>query len=156
MSIYASWLDIDDTEHERTCDVYERIGTAPSWPEGAALSTEGEDGETIYYRRVDKPCTCNNPAPIIYQGSHINPADDHPRGGSVDIAAIPNHCHPDVRGSGEDDTRFPVEFLRLSVGEDETTYHGGNPGYATVVFDRAQVEKIRDTLTAWLDAKERW
>lgn len=116
--------------------------------------TIGEGEDRVAYRRVDKPCTCNNPAPIIYQGSHVSPAADHPRGGSIDIAAIPNHCHPDVRGTAGEDGP-PVEYLRLSVDEDETTFQGGQPGQATVVLDRAQAEQIRDTLTAWLTAKER-
>lgn len=104
MSIYASWLDLDD-----------------------------------------------NP-PLIYQGSHVNPADDDPRGGDVDIAAIPDHCHPSVRGTGEDGP--PVEFLRLSVTEHDDTYGERQPGSGTVVLNRRHAEEIRDLLTTWLDRSE--
>jgi hypothetical protein len=65
-------------------------------------------------------------------------------------------CHPDVRGSDGDDMRFPVEFLRLSVDEDKTTYGGSQPGSATVVLDRAQVERLRNTLNDWLNTEERF
>ena len=155
MSIYSSWLDIDDNDHDISCASYERIGPADSWPDDATMATSGEDGATVYYRGVNRPCTCGNKPPIIYQGSHVNPSDDDPRGGSIDIAAIPNHCHPAVRGTATNDGP-PVWFLRLTVDEDETTYHGMQPGRATVVLDRSQVEKIRDTLTRWLDEEERY
>lgn len=159
MSIYATFLSIDDDEHSNECAKYEFLckNTGQGWPEGAGmLSGDG------YYRRTDKPCTCGNPAPIIYQGSHVNPDDNDPRGGSIDLAAIPNFLHPKVRQArwdnpdAEEDMRFPVEFLRLSVSEDPATYHYGQEGYATVVLDRAQVEKMRDALTNWLETKERW
>lgn len=156
MSIYATFLSIDDDEHQTGCAKWEFLceNTGQGWPEGAGmLADQG------YYRRTDKPCTCGNPGPIIYQGSHVNPDDADPRGGSVDVAAIPNFLHPKVRQArcqtGGEDMRFPVEFLRLSVSEDPTTYHYGQEGYATVVLDRAQVQKMRDALTNWLETKER-
>lgn len=160
MSIYASYLDLDDHRHEAECATYEFLckNTEQGWPADAAML--GGDGS--YYRRTGKACTCGNPAPIIYKGSHVNPADDDPRGGSVDVAAIPNFLHPKVRQhrgetpDGDEDMRFPVEFLRLSVSEDPATHHYGQEGYATVVLDRAQVEKMRDTLTGWLENEERW
>lgn len=150
MSIYATCLDIDDNGHERTCAVYERMPDGQRWEHGATLCAGGE-----YYRRVDNPCTCGNRAPIIYRGSHVNPADNDPRGGSIDVAAIPNHCHPSVRFSDTDEGP-PVWFLRLSVDEDDATYHGMQPGSATIVLDRAQVAELRDTLTTWLDTEDRW
>lgn len=158
MSIYASMLDIDDTEHTLECEVYERIGPVPDLmtvADDSDLLTRDEGGQTIAYSRVARPCTCNNPAPIIYQGSHVNPAGDHPRGGSVDIAAIPNHCHPDVRGTGSEDGP-PVEFLRLSVEQDAATYGGNHPGLAAVVLDRTQAEKIHVVLGEWLGTDQRW
>jgi hypothetical protein len=162
LSIYSSWLDIDDNDHEDTCDVYEHMGTGSTWPEGAVMAQTASGDKRDFYRLSGKPCTCPNKAPIIYQGSHVNPSDDDPRGGCIDVAAIPNFLHPNVRHSrpntpydGED-MRFPVEFLRLTVDEDKATYHGGQPGLATVVLDRQQVEKLRDTLTDWLNTKERY
>ncbi|HWB38270.1 MAG TPA: hypothetical protein VHA75_19800 [Rugosimonospora sp.] len=149
MSIYATWLSIDDNDHTPECAVYERMPDGQAWDDGAAMVVAG-----VYYRRTGKACTCGNPPPLIYQGSHVNPSDDGPRGGSVDVAAIPNHCHPSVRGSLADEGP-PVEFLRLSVAEDPTTYGETLPGYAEVVLDRAQVEEFRDTLTCWLDTEER-
>lgn len=150
MSIFATWLSIDDHNHTPACAVYERMPAGRGWDDGAAMAADG-----VFYHRVDKPCTCGHRPPIIYQGSHVNPADDHLRGGSVDIAAIPNHCHPCVRGTLTDDGP-PVQFLRLSVSEDPTTYGEPQPGYAQVVLDRVQVEKCRDTLTHWLETKERF
>jgi hypothetical protein len=160
VSIYASYFSVDDHEHTNGCAVYELLceDTGQGWPAGAARL----DFNGTYYRRVDKPCTCGKPAPIIYKGSHVNPADDDPRGGSIDLAAIPNFLHPNVRQAryenpdADDDMRFPVEFLRLSVSEDPATHHYGQEGYATVVLDRTQVERMRDALTHWLDTKERW
>jgi hypothetical protein len=159
VSIFATWLTICDDEHEPSCAKYELLGEYPlseGWGEDWAMVTNGAPGMHVAYARVpDASCTCGNPAPLVYQGSHVNPAGDQPRGGSVDFAAIPNHCHPSVRGSGTDEGP-PVEFARLSVAEDKSTYHGGNPGYATVVLERAQVEKLRDCLTVWLDSEERY
>lgn len=149
MSIYATWLSIDDHDHTPACAVYERMPDGQNWDDGAAMLTGG-----AFYRRTDRPCSCENPPPIIYQGSHVNPASEDPRGGSVDVAAIPNHCHPSVRGTLTDDGP-PVQFLRLSVAEDKATYGEPQPGYAQVVLDRAQVERFRDTLTNWLETEER-
>ena len=161
MSIYASWLTISDDEHEHSCAKWRLLGEYPQarpfTVEGAAMWTNtATPGRSLVYARVpDASCTCGNPAPIVYQGSHVNPSEGDPRGGSVDFAAIPNHCHPSVRGSLTDEGP-PVEFARLSVHEDKSTYHGGQPGYATVVLERAQVEKLRDTLTQWLESEERY
>lgn len=151
MSIFSTWLCIDDNDHEPTCGVYERMPPGQEWSDGASMQV----GDDAFYRRVDKPCTCPNKPPLIYQGSHVNPADDGPRGGSVDVAAIPNHCHPSVRFSDEDEGP-PVEFLRLSLREDVDTYGEPMPGYAQVVLDRRQVETLRDTLNNWLKTEERW
>lgn len=160
MSIYASWLTIADDEHAHDCAKYRLLGEyrlSDGWGDGWAMVTNsGTPGMHLAYARVpDASCTCGNPAPIVYQGSHVNPSEGDPRGGSVDFAAIPNHCHPSVRGS-ESDEGPPVEFARLSVHEDQSTYHGGQPGYATVVLERAQVEKLRDTCTQWLESEERF
>ncbi|MFJ6482345.1 MULTISPECIES: hypothetical protein [unclassified Streptomyces] len=63
-------------------------------------------------------------APLVYQGSHVNPADDHPRAGRLEIAAVPNHCHPGVRnrevaaaGALATAEGLPVEYLRVSLAQ---------------------------------------
>jgi hypothetical protein len=161
VSIYATCFTISDDEHEHSCAKYRFLGEYPLdevWhTEGVAMVTNGgTPGMDLAYARVPgASCTCGNPAPLIYQGSHVNPADDDPRGGSLSVAAIPNFCHPSVRGTDAEDGP-PVEFLRVDMAEDEATYHGGNPGYATVVLDRAQVVKFRDCLTQWLENEERF
>ncbi|QES53156.1 hypothetical protein DEJ51_01880 [Streptomyces venezuelae] len=105
-------------------------------------------------------------APLVYRGSHVNPADSDPRAGLLEVAAIPNHCHPRVRDlDTAPDARvpaeappvegLPVEYLRVAVAQSAGTFPGGLPGHATVIIDRAQVERLRDTLTEWLDTDER-
>ena len=160
MSIYASRLTIGDDEHAPSCAKYRLLGEYPLsralTVEGAALWTDGEGGNQRVYARVpDASCTCGNPAPLVYHGSHFSPSQADTRGGSLSVAAIPNFCHPSVRGTDTDDGP-PVEFLRVDVAEDAATYHGMNPGYATVVLERAQVEKFRDCLTQWLESEERF
>jgi hypothetical protein len=160
ISIYATWLTIGDDEHTPSCAKYRLLGEYPLsrafTVDGAAMWADGEGGNQRVYARVpDASCTCGNPAPLVYQGSHVNPALEDPRGGSLSVAAIPNFCHPSVRGTGSDGGP-PVEFLRVDAAEHATTYHGGVPGYATVVLERAQVEKFRDCLTQWLESEERF
>lgn len=154
MSIYASWLTIDDEDHEPECAKWRKVTKDQALSKPSYMSTWGDD----YYVPVKgASCTCGNPGPVIYQGSHVNPSNADPRGGSLDVGSIPNHCHPDARHDGEtDDMTHRVDFLRLSLVEDPATYHGLHPGHATVVLDRAQVERLRDTLTYWLDTEERW
>ena len=36
-------------------------------------------------------------APWVYQGSHILPAEDDPRGGSIGLALVPSHITRDGR-----------------------------------------------------------
>jgi hypothetical protein len=159
VSIYATWLTLGDEEHKPSCAKYRLLGEYPLSEaftvEGGALYVTAGDLERVYARVPDASCTCGNPAPLVYQGSHVSPAGDQPRGGALSIAAIPNHCHPSVRGTDAEDGP-PVEFLRVDLAEDEATYRGGNPGYATVVLERAQVERVRDCLTQWLESEERY
>ena len=158
MSIYATRLTIGDDEHGPSCAKYRLLGEYPLTEaftvEGGALYVHAGELERVYARVPGAACTCGNPAPLVNQGSHDSPAEDHPRGGSLSVAAIPNFCHPSVRGTGSDDGP-PVEFLRVDVAEDKGTYHGMNPGYATVVLERGQVGKLRDCLTQWLESEER-
>lgn len=145
MSIFATILSIDDHYHEPdVCTKYVEVTSDAGW--GAATS----DGR--YWQRVEGSCTCGNRAPLVYQGSHVNPVEDGPRGGALLVCGIPDHCHPDARW-GDDDHGKPVPFLRLSAYEDETTFQGGDPGQATLVLDLAQVVQLRDTLTEWIDTR---
>ncbi|MFF4392107.1 hypothetical protein ACFY0G_35910 [Streptomyces sp. NPDC001552] len=101
-------------------------------------------------------------APLVYQGSHVNPADDHPRAGRLEIAAVPNHCHPGVRnqempaaGALVAAEGRPVEYLRVSLAQCAGTCPDDRPGQATVILDRAQVERLHATLAEWLGTDER-
>lgn len=96
--------------------------------------------------------------PIIYQGSHILPRAKDPRYGYLGVAAIPNHIEREYAGPGLHD------FLRLSTfGKDVTYSPDSKGGYQKeikeveldLVLDRKQVEALRDTLTQWLESKER-
>lgn len=148
MSIYASWLSIDDDEHDETCGRWVQVEKGD--PTARMFMWDGRE----FAENREATCTCENKAPLIYQGSHVNPDDSDPRGGYLLACAIPNHCHPSVRGSLTDDGP-PVNFLRLSMGEHADTYHGMEKGHATLVLDLPQVQRLRDTLTQWLEAEER-
>jgi hypothetical protein len=83
-------------------------------------------------------------APWIYQGSHILPADNDPRGGSVGVAVIPSHITRDGRDDQpEDGRRWP--WLRLSID-----VPGGDP---TVILNPAQARYLRDQLDSWLNTQ---
>lgn len=136
MSIYGSWLILSDDEHEDGCAVY--VETSPG-----VLDWSG------------KPCDCGTPrSPLVYEGSHVLPSDTDRRGGSVDVAAIPDHIDRDDRPELPEGTL--KDWLRLSVDSDDShTERNGKPyvpaGRAAVILTRAHVAELRDTLTAWLD-----
>jgi hypothetical protein len=133
VSIYATWLTLDD-DHNDTCAVWREVTKA----EYEASRTDPnvdiwhwitDAGDHYQMRDPAKRCDCGgNEPPLIYRGSHVNPADDDPRGGFVMVCVIPDYCHPDtyVQQDGRtvhDETKAkPVEYLRLSVREHETTY----------------------------------
>jgi len=89
-------------------------------------------------------CEC---VPVTYLGSGVTPDAESPRGGSFDVAAIPNHCHPDAVGSDRVDGPS-VDFLRVSVSD-------GGP-LSTVVLNAAQVRELYDVLGLWLTLDVRW
>ncbi|MFE7527530.1 hypothetical protein ACFU7Y_17690 [Kitasatospora sp. NPDC057542] len=101
----------------------------------------------------------DGPAPRLYQGSHVNPAADHPRGGWLELSAIPNRCHPDVRFGDEpepeDGWPAPVEYLRLGLGRPAEEGSGEPGSLTTVVLDRTQAELLHATLTRWLNTDRR-
>jgi len=102
-------------------------------------------------------------APLVYQGSHVNPDSGHERAGWLEIAAIPNHCHPEVRNrdmtapapTPDRLAQLGVEYLRLSVGQGPGSASPALSGAATVVLDRSQVEQLCATLEAWLETNDR-
>lgn len=80
--------------------------------------------------------------PRIYRGSHILPAEDDPRDGSIGLALIPSHITRDGRDDQpEDGTPYP--WLRLSIDVDD--------GHAAAVIDPAQARYLAEQLTAWAD-----
>jgi hypothetical protein len=80
--------------------------------------------------------------PWTYQGSHILPADDDPRDGSIGLALIPSHITRDRRDDQpEDGTPYP--WLRLDL-----TVDGDDP---TVLINPAQARHLEAQLGAWAD-----
>lgn len=82
------------------------------------------------------------PAPLIYQGSHVLPDENDPRGGSFDLAHVPGFIGPEgAHVDDPDETCQP--FLRVAL-------HGWDDVRSTVVLDGEQVHRLRDELTVWL------
>lgn len=130
MSIYATWLSISGDDHEEGCAIYREV-------ERGVFELSGD------------ACDCGLPrAPIIYKGSHVLPSNDDARGGSLDVAGIPEHVRRDGRSDAPEGAL--KDWVRLSVYEDRETPERG-VGVATVVLTREQVERLRGTLTAWLE-----
>lgn len=134
VSIYATWLTIGDERQ---------------WV--AAMAANGINAGVI---RDGDPAPADLDAPIVYQGSHILPSDDDRRGGGIDVAVIPDHITRDGRDDAPEGAL--KDWLRLSVdSEDSDTQHEGKTyvpgGRAVVVLTPWQVERLRDTLTEWLE-----
>lgn len=134
MSIYSTWLTIEDERQ---------------WME--AMAGAGISAGVI---RDGEPTATDIDAPIVYQGSHVLPSDEDRRGGGIDVAAIPDHITRDGRDDAPEGAL--KDWLRLSVdSEDSDERHEGKVyqpgGRAVVVLTRPQVERLRDTLTEWLD-----
>lgn len=133
MSIWASFFGIED----------ERL-----WIAG--LESQGVKAGVI---RDGAPSPEDLDAPLIYQGSHVLPEPDHPRGGWLDLAYIPPHVrydreHPD----GEDEPDGPPTdpYLRLCLGDRE--------GNATVILTLPQAQRLRDALVdfcGWFELNEK-
>lgn len=83
--------------------------------------------------------------PWTYQGSHILPAEDDPRGGTIGLALIPSHITRDGRDNRPDDGR-PWPWLRLSLD-----VPGDDPA---VVLNPEQARHLADQLAAWADTTE--
>lgn len=92
---------------------------------------------TWLYFHDDPDDPCNDlGAPYLYRGSHILPSLDDERGGYVEVAAIPNYIVREGRADGGPGLH---DWLRVSVGDGKA------------VLNRAHVQRLRDTLTEWLD-----
>lgn len=140
MSIYATWLSIEDA----------RETAAEMEAAGISYGVIGEDGPIDDLDELDPE---ELDAPIVYEGSHVLPSDNDRRGGSVEVAAIPDHITRDGRddaseGALKDWLRLSVDSLDSIKTYKDAPYVSG--GSATVVLTRNQVERLRDTLTAWL------
>lgn len=115
MSVYASW-PAPCEDHPSTCAVY--VETSPG-----------------VFDWSGKPCDCGLvDAPIVYQGSHVMPSDDDPRGGGVDIASIPAF----VRNGADPDAEGWLPWLRFGINE------------GVVILDRRGVELVHRSLGEWL------
>lgn len=139
MSIYGTWLSLSDDEHEDDCAVW--VETEPGC-----------------FEHSGNPCSCGLPrAPLVYEGSHVLPADSDPRGGSLDVAAIPDFIEREERDDAQGEGL--KDWLRLTVSSvPSRERYKGKPyvsgGHATLVLTRSHVEELRDTLSAWLDREE--
>lgn len=145
MSIYGTWLSIED----------ERQVAASLESHGINHGVVDDDGEVEDLN--DLPPEMLD-APIVYEGSHVLPSDSDRRGGAVEVAAIPNHIERHDRPELPDGTL--KDWLRLSVHSLDSNCisesRDGKPPYvkggdSTVVLTRPQVERLRETLTAWLE-----
>lgn len=91
-------------------------------------------------------------APIVYQASHVLPAEDDTRAGSLLLCQIPGFISRADRVLCGDDDQCPKPdtvccdrvwpYLRLSLHAD---------GEATAVLDHAQVQWIHAYLSRWLE-----
>lgn len=86
----------------------------------------------------DEPCG----PPWTYRGSHILPADDDPRDGSIGLAFIPSHITRDGRDDQPEDGQ-PYPWLRLDL-----TVDGDDP---CVLINPTQARFLAEQLTAWAD-----
>lgn len=138
MSIYGSSVVFDDT-HAEDCAIW--------------VESPSEPG---IYAAFGETCTCGlRNAPIVYEGSHVLPADTDRRGGGVDVASIPGFIERDGRDQPDEDGHHP--WLRLSVDNVESLeqWHGKpyvRAGRAVVVLDARHVARLHKYLGEWLGA----
>lgn len=77
-----------------------------------------------------------------YDGSHILPAEDGPRGGEIGLAVIPSHIARDGRDDQPEDGK-PWPWLRLHLVVD-----GDDP---CTLINPAQARHLAESLAAWAD-----
>lgn len=83
--------------------------------------------------------------PWIYQGSHVLPSEDDPRGGCVGLAFVPSHITRDGRDDQPEDGK-PWPWLRLHLA-----VPGDDPA---AVLNPAQARHLAEQLTGWADWAE--
>jgi hypothetical protein len=137
MSLYGTDWNVDADDHTRACGRWSQCGCADEYGHRGRVWL-GHDWHAVY--DVEKPCTCGC-GPIAYQGSHVLPSDDDPRGGSLSMCTIGGHITRDGRDDGPEDDDDIWPYVRVSLTE------GGEQFCNTVVLDRSQVESLRDYLS---------
>jgi hypothetical protein len=84
----------------------------------------------------------DEPAPIVYQGSHVLPSKDDPRGGHFDLGLINGWITSQGRpGPADEEALWP--YLRVGAGDVEG-------GRVELVLDVGQVERLHTDLGWWL------
>jgi hypothetical protein len=84
-------------------------------------------------------------APWMYRGSHLTPAEDDPRDGSIGLAIIPSHITADGRDDSPENGR-PWPWLRLHLN-----VPGDDP---CILLDPDQARFLAAQLAAWADRVE--
>lgn len=120
MSIYASWRGISGD----TCAHPARVG----WARGNGNPCPGCE-------------ECRTGAPWVYQGSHVLPERDHPRGGSLGLASIPGHIGNDDPEAEHGEAVHP--WLRLDIV-------AGDGIIVDLVLSAEQVADLAEQLGEWL------
>lgn len=133
MSIYGTFFLIEDERQ---------------WIE--ELEADGIDAGVI---RDGEPSEEDLDGPLIYQGSHVLPEPNDPRGGSVDLGCIAPHVrfwreNPDALVAEELDVPYEP-YLRLSVNESRSQPNRSE-GQATVLLTVDQTERLIQALTEWV------
>lgn len=142
MSLYGSTWDTSADDHADGC---------ARWVECAcpdALAHRlGRIGDGRHWLYLDaSPCTCRC-GPIIYQGSHILPAHDDKRGGSLGLAEIAGFISRDGRDDGPEDEDTPWPYLRVTMYTEDTD----EP--PVVVLDGPLIESLTDYLAAFRERR---
>lgn len=98
------------------------------------------------YASISGLDTDEPPGPAwTYQGSHILPAEDDPRGGVIGLALIPSHITRDARDDQPADGT-PWPWLRMSIDDTD--------GHAAAVLNPALARHLAQQLTDWADSTQ--
>jgi hypothetical protein len=82
------------------------------------------------------------PAPILYQGSHVLPSADDPRGGNLDLGMIHGWVTCQGRtGPADEEALWP--YPRVGAGD-------GPDRQVELILDVDQVEQLHTDLGWWL------
>jgi hypothetical protein len=134
VSIYCTSVSFDADDHADSCARWVECSCPDPHQHGRAAI--GIDKHWPYDH--NQRCTCQA-GPIAYHGSHVLPANNHPRSGHLDLAHIPGFIQREGRPPLSDTEYEPYHpWLRASVNGQ------------TVILDRAQVVELHTYLTGWL------